>query len=181
MNETQTFLKLNNKPKNNYPDYIICHHSGGTDANPLEDTSHHTAQMMEAWHLAKVPPWEGLGYHYVIHKDGTIWKGRPEHYQGAHTVGKNMSSVGICLSGNFDATLPSKEQENALKGLINDIRGRYNISTDKIVPHRAFASKTCYGNKLSNTWAKDLLTPTTQKEVILKKLAELKKLIEEIC
>jgi len=175
MNETETYKKLKNRPKDNYPEYLIIHHSGGTDTQPLLDTSHHTAQMMEAWHEAKIPPWEGLGYHYVIHKDGAIWKGRPEHYHGAHTTNYNSKSIGICLSGNFDASLPTKEQENTLASLVASIRGRYNIPLEKIVPHRAFANKTCYGSKLSDTWARNLI-PTENKEDIknqIKKLLEL--------
>ena len=155
MQETQTYIKLKNKPKNNYPEYIICHHSGGTDANPLLDTSHHTAQMMETWHLSK--GWQGLGYQYVIHKNGEIWRGRPEDYEGAHTFGYNTKSIGICLSGNFDATLPTKEQENALVGLLGAIRGRFMIPLDKIAPHRTFVNKTCYGKLLKDDWARNLI------------------------
>ena len=158
MNETETYKRLKNRPKNNNVEYLIIHHSGGTDANPLEDTSHHTAQMMEAWHLSK--GWEGLAYHYVIHKNGDIWAGRPEHRNGAHTVNFNTKSIGICLSGNFDLTLPTKEQEIALAGLIQAIRSRYMITTDKIVPHRAFANKTCYGKNLPDNWARNLTLST---------------------
>ena len=151
--ETQTYKNFKNKPQDNFPAMIIVHHSGGTDANPLLDTSNQTAQIIEQYHLSK--GWEGLGYQYVIHKNGDVWKGRPEHYHGAHTVGHNNDSIGICLVGNFDATLPTKEQETALKGLITDIRGRYNVG-DNIYPHRKYAQKTCYGNKLLDTWARDL-------------------------
>ena len=37
----------------NKPEWIIIHMTGGTDANPLLDTSNHTAEMVDAWHKAQ--------------------------------------------------------------------------------------------------------------------------------
>lgn len=177
--ETQTYKNLKDLPQTNFPEWCIVHHSGGTDADPLADTSHHTAKIMEAYHISK--GWDGLGYQYVIHKDGAVWKGRPEHRNGAHTVGYNEKSIGICLAGNFDATMPTTGQIEALKTLLKDIQARYpKITSDKIVPHRKFATKSCYGNKLSDTWASDLVKvakPT--KEDINKKMVELQDMINK--
>lgn len=156
MFETDTYKRLKSLPKNNHPEWVIVHHSGGTDANPLLDTSHHTAKMMEQWHLAK--GWDGLGYTYVIHKNGDIWKGRPEHRNGAHTVTHNTKSIGICLAGNFDATLPTDAQTKSLTALLKDICQRYKIKPERIVPHRTFASKTCFGRKLTDDWARNLIS-----------------------
>ena len=162
MNETNTYKKFKDSPQDNFPNKFIIHHSGGTDADPLADTSHHTAEMMEQYHLSK--GWEGLGYHYVIHKDGEIWKGRPEHYHGAHTKGQNTSSIGICLAGNFDATLPTEEQVSSLRSLLIGLKAKYNI--ENIFPHRKFASKTCYGKNLSDDWA-SRLTEQSKEEACL--------------
>lgn len=172
MFETSTYKKLKDKPKDNNPEFLIIHHGGGSDADPLADTSHHTAKMMEEWHLAK--GWEGLGYQFVIHKNGDVWRGRPEHYHGSHTTTHNKKSIGLCLSGNFDATLPTKAQEDSLRSLLVGLMSTYNISKDKIVPHRTFANKTCYGKKLSDTWARDLLgTPSVDREAIKKEIINL--------
>ena len=156
MQETNTFKNLKSKKTDNKPEYLIIHHSGGTDANPLADTSEHTAKGMELWHLGK--GWEGLGYQYVIHKSGAIWLGRPEHYHGAHAKGYNKKSIGICLAGNFDATLPTEAQEKALIELMGDLAFNYDIPLANIIPHRNVANKTCYGNKLSESWARDLIS-----------------------
>lgn len=139
----------------NKPEYIIIHHTGGTDANPLADTSHHTAAMIKQWHLAK--GWQDIGYHWVIEKNGKVVKGRGESTDGAHTVGWNSKSIGICLSGNFDATYPTKEQETSLRTLLLDVMKRYVIPKEKIYPHRKFANKTCYGKHLKDDWAQNLL------------------------
>jgi len=180
MKETKTYIKLENKPKDNYPEWIIVHHSGGTDKYPLMDTSHHTANDMEAWHLTL--GWEGLGYHYVIQKDGEVWLGRPEHYHGAHSSNYNFKSIGICLSGNFDATLPTKAQEESLTKILKSLSERFEISQEKIVPHRKFAKKTCYGKRLSNTWASDLLKDEEVSLTVPKsKLAKIKEYLLKIC
>lgn len=152
MKETKTYKKLKSKKQDNFPEMIILHHSGGTDANPLADTSSHTADMIEQWHMAK--GWEGIGYTYVIEKDGTIAKGRPETYHGAHTVNYNSKSIGICMSGNFDATYPTKAQEESFKTLYKDISKRYKNL--KVYPHRKFANKTCFGKKLKDDYGQKL-------------------------
>lgn len=153
MRETQTYKNLKGKPTNNYPVTVFVHHSGGTDANPLADTSEHTAKGMELWHIGK--GWDGLGYHYVIHKNGDVWKGRPEHRNGAHAKGYNTKSIGVCLAGNFDATLPTPAQIEALREVLKDINSRLGI--EDIRPHRNVANKTCYGKRLGDSWAYDLL------------------------
>src|SRR3990167_7463486 len=99
MNQTDTYKKLVNKPKDNFPEWAVIHHSGGTKADPNADTSHHTAKIMEQGHINAPNFFEGLGYQYVIHyEDGEIWQGRPEHYHGAHVKeqGINKKSIGIC-------------------------------------------------------------------------------------
>lgn len=147
----------------NTPDKIIIHHSGGTDANPLADTSNQTAEIIKSWHLQK--GWSDIGYNWVIEKTGKVVKGRDEDKDGAHTIGQNSSSIGICVVGNFDATYPTKEQETSLSKLMLDIITRYPaITKEAIYPHRKYAVKTCYGNHLKDDWAKNLIKEP-QKEI----------------
>ena len=154
------------KTNNNFPEYIIIHHSGGTDANPLEDTSHHTFETIQSWHI-NGRGWDNIGYHYIIEKSGRVVAGRPENYHGAHAKALNKKSVGIMLSGNFDATLPTKEQEQALGKLLGEVAERHDISVEKMQPHRIHAQKTCYGKKLSDTWGQEIYkkyNPTEQSD-----------------
>ena len=46
--------------------------------------------------------WAGIGYHFVIRKDGTIERGRPLSVVGAHAQGDNLHTIGICMAGNFE-------------------------------------------------------------------------------
>lgn len=175
MKETQTYKNLKDLPRTNNPEYIVVHHTGGTKISPNTDTSHHTANGVEVTHLQF--GWEGIGYHYFIEKNGEVWKGRPEHRHGAHVKegGINSKSLGICLAGNFtvEGRKPTVEQENALAGLIGDIRGRYPIPIEKVQPHRTFLGdppyKDCYGDQLPDDWAQKLktsaMTPDQEKHL----------------
>ena len=175
----------------NNPKYLIIHHFGGSDSNPLADTSNQTFAVVNEYHRQKwnYPASNGVycGYHYLILKNGTIVPATPENEEGIHTKGHNFDSIGIALAGNFDATLPTEAQKEALRGLLVRLGTKYKITYDKIVPHRKYATKSCYGRKLSDTWAADLFlesnpqdTSALQKQVImlsLKVVELLKKLL----
>lgn len=145
----------------NAPEWLIIHHTGGTDANPLTDTSHHTFEIVDYYHKGlwsfKSSLGHYIGYHYFIEKDGKITQGRADQDEGAHTKGMNLKSLGICLAGNFDLTLPTEAQITALTELLKELSIKYSIPVANIVPHRKFANKTCYGNKLANDWAANLV------------------------
>ncbi len=92
---------------------------------------------IDQWH--KDRGWRGVGYHYVVRRDGTVEKGREDHVVGAHAKGYNSKSLSICLVGGVDAdTKPqdnfTPEQKNALRTLIKELRGKYDIYS--IVGHR---------------------------------------------
>lgn len=148
----------------NKPEYLIVHHTGGTDANPLADTSHHTFKIVDDYH--KSLGWGGIGYHYFIELDGKVTQGRKDDADGAHTIGYNQKSLGICLAGNFDATMPSAAQINALTALLKQKMAQYSIPPEKIVPHRHFASKTCYGKHLSDDWARNLVSKSNTEIIV---------------
>lgn len=139
----------------NNPLKIIIHHTGGTDSNPLADTSNHTYEIVKEYH--QLLGWGKIGYHYFIEKSGKVTQGRNDFEEGAHTIGQNKSSLGICLAGNFDLTLPTQSQEDALRILLQKKLKEHGISSSQIFPHRIYAKKTCYGNRLNNSWAVDLI------------------------
>jgi N-acetyl-anhydromuramyl-L-alanine amidase AmpD len=100
------------------------------------------------WHVAK--GWATVGYHWIIDRDGTVAKGRDEGTRGAHVANHNIGSIGICLIGGHGSSENGKfldsytpEQENALRRLIDDIRGRAQIT--KIRGHNEVAAKACPG------------------------------------
>ena len=108
-----------------------------------------TASDIHAMHLGF--GWDGIGYHAVIIKDGTIEQGRPHFWSGAHVYGHNEKSLGVCLIGRNDFT---SEQMTALEGLLRDWIARYPQA--RICGHRDFPNtqKTCPNFDVA-TWVKD--------------------------
>ncbi len=155
--------------KMNRPRYLVIHHTGGTDANPLADTSGQTFEVVNEYHRER---WSAstlsslgfyIGYHYFIDRAGVVTRGRDDEDEGAHCNqmqdGKsmNLQSIGICLAGNFDATMPTDAQVASLRQLLHDKHQQWNIPVASILPHRHWAPKTCYGRHLSDSWAHDLI------------------------
>lgn len=67
---------------------------------------------IRSWHMAPPKNWNDVGYHWVIRRDGTLEKGRDEETVGAHAVGYNSHSIGICLVGGIDANDKMKADFN---------------------------------------------------------------------
>lgn len=57
---------------------------------------------IDAWHRAR--GWNGVGYHFVIRRDGELEYGRQPTKKGAHAgAAYNNRSLSICLIGGVDA------------------------------------------------------------------------------
>lgn len=59
----------------------------------------YTVEDIDRWHKAR--GWKCIGYHYVIYRDGSIHKGRPDEMVGAHCVNHNKHSIGVCYVGGL--------------------------------------------------------------------------------
>lgn len=120
------------------------------------------------WHVED-RGWQDVGYHWLIDRDGTAVKGRDESVTGAHVSGHNANSIGISLFGghgssNDDAFEDNftPEQDAALRDLISQIRGRYNIK--KITGHHEYANKACPGFRVT-PWLNRELAPAPRTNV----------------
>jgi len=103
-----------------------------------------TVKEIDRWHRDR--GFSQIGYHWVIYLDGTIHKGRDESLAGAHTVGHNADSIGVCYVGGVDKQMKPKDtrtptQRIALKELIKNLQERYPGAT--IHGHNEFAAKAC--------------------------------------
>jgi len=131
-----------NKPQN-----IIVHHS--LTPKGLEDGK--SEQSFNNTHKGRGFPrsksgWY-IGYHYIVYSDGDIRQYKDHDEVGAHCYqqGMNFKSIGVCLEGNFDVEEPNEAQKKALKLLIGKLQAEYNIPADRVVPHRTYAPKSCWG------------------------------------
>jgi N-acetylmuramoyl-L-alanine amidase len=131
-----------NTRKRGSTDYIAVHCSATSENLDVG------AKEIDKWHRAQ--GWYCIGYHYVIRRDGTIEEGRDREVIGAHVVGFNEVSVGICLVGGVDANDPkkaennyTKEQFESLKKLLDELKAVYPQA--KVQGHRDFPNvkKAC--------------------------------------
>lgn len=122
-------------------DMIVIHHVGVPDG----DTS--AASIHEAH---KRNGWAGIGYHYVIRKNGVIERGRPLNTVGAHAYGENYHTVGINVTGNFDKEYPTDNQIQSLVDLLTALCKIYHMepTSATIVGHRDVNKTDCPGDHL---------------------------------
>lgn len=158
---------------------IILHHSA-TD----RDAKGSTAEAFNAYHKSK--GWGSIGYHFVIEKDKIVdcsIYGRKETDCGAHTIGQNCSSLGICIAGWYDDghdNLPNNFQLNSLRDLLLKKLKQYNLKKEDIKFHRDYANKSCPGFHITKDFIYKLIEENNMAcEAELKQIEELKARILE--
>lgn len=117
--------------KRTVTDRIILHHAAGNGS----------VESVHNYH--KSLGWSGIGYHYYVRKDGSIYRGRPEEMVGGHTSGYNYCSIGVCAEGNFETESMSDAQREAIRALVLDIRTRYPDT--QTIRHKDVAATACPG------------------------------------
>ena len=127
---------------NNKPEKIIFHHAARSIWDP---------EGINEFHKSK--GWKGIGYNYYIRKDGSIYLGRDENAEGAHTKGENSSSIGICLEGNFEEEEITKEQFESIEKLTHYLILKYDIY--KIMGHRDVYETLCPGENCPLEYIKE--------------------------
>lgn len=122
---------------------IIIHHTGGADIDAY-------AEQIHQWHLDA--DYSGIGYHFVIRKNGDIERGRPVWAVGSHAFKANYDSIGIHLSGEFTYNAPTNFQIESCALLIANLCADYKITIDRkhIIGHRETIATECPGNVLFN-------------------------------
>lgn len=117
----------------NSTNYIVIHHAKASNC---------TAEDIHRWHQEN--DWLGIGYHFFIGKDGTITRGRPEMSEGAHTLGFNDKSIGICLEGNLETEIETAQQVDALVELLKWLKITHKDAM--IVKHSNLNKTLCPAN-----------------------------------
>lgn len=113
----------------------------------------------------------GIGYHFYVRKDGSIYRGRPLEYVGGHAYGANTDSVGICFEGDFNNETMQEKQLKAGQELVSYLKNTYKIT--KIQGHKEVCSTSCPGanfpfDQIANaTVAKNETVQTTKSIVDL--------------
>ncbi len=125
--------------------YLAIHHSATSPAQTPEDIAN--------FHINS-NGWGGIGYHFVISKDGIVYYVGDIGTARANVANLNEQVIGICLTGNFTDVEPTEEQLDSAKKLCNflinypdlvNVKSRDVVKAHKELPNQ---STTCPGD----TW-----------------------------
>lgn len=91
--------------------FCVIHHEAGSGM---------TAEQIHNMHIQQ-NGWSGIGYHFYVRKDGSIYRGRPIEYIGTHTMNYNGNSIGVCFEGNMEIENLTNAQFNSGVELLSEI------------------------------------------------------------
>ena len=133
-----TGRKTSPRPKTSF---IVVHCTATREGQNFDATD------VDGWHLKQ--GWAGIGYHYLVKRDGSIEAGRPEGTIGSGAAGHNSDSVhvvyvgGVAQDGKTPKDTRTPEQKDALKQLLRSLKAKYRGAV--IQGHRDFpkVAKAC--------------------------------------
>jgi len=120
-------------------DKIILHCSATREGQHID------VDTIRGWHV-NGRGWSDIGYHFVVYLDGSVHIGRPLKRSGAHTIGQNSNSIGVCYIGGVekDGKTPkdtrTPEQKATLEVLLWGLMKQYSAT---LHGHNEFAAKAC--------------------------------------
>lgn len=121
-----------------FVDKIVLHCSATPEGREV------SSETIASWHKARGFSGRGgtyVGYHYLIHLDGTVEVCKPEGVRGTHAYPYNTASIGICYIGGVekDGKTPkdtrTPEQLVSMELLIRAVLEDYPTIT-QIMGHR---------------------------------------------
>ena len=133
MNIINTNLNFKQMDTRSSTQRIILHHAAAKKCS---------AEDIHRWHLNN--GWSGAGYHFLVRKDGTIYRLRPEDKVGAHAYGANYDSLGICFEGDYKEEIMQEEEIKAGRELVNFLKNKYGINTVQV--HKNVNATNCPGD-----------------------------------
>lgn len=118
---------------------LVVHHSGTDGGTPESFAAYHTYAL----------GWPGIGYHYVVAQDGTVYKTNALSTVSYHARGANLNGVGICLVGDFNRKVPTQAQLHNLRGLLRVLK--LHLPKAELMLHREVpgAQTTCPGRNFT--------------------------------
>ena len=109
--------------------HIAVHHSAAAPNIPLE--------AIARYHVEK-HGWPGIGYHFYIMPDGTIYQTNRLTTMSNHVFMNNAYTVGVCIAGDFTRALPTPAQVQAAAHLIAWLTQTLSIPIKNVKGHREF-------------------------------------------
>ena len=128
--------------------FIVLHCSA---TNPTQDVG---AKEIRQWHKAR--KWSDIGYHYVIRLSGKVELGRALQKVGAHVLGWNENSVGVCYVGGMEngkaKDTMNEKQQAAFRSIVKTLRAQYGPL--EVYGHNDFTNaKACPSFKVADKFS----------------------------
>jgi hypothetical protein len=137
------------------PKDLAIHHSAGPETQ--------TPDNIAAYHV-RSRGWGGVGYHFIIARNGTTYYVGDLTTARANVANKNHLVIGICLIGNFmNGRLPSHDQflsaHELCSHLLFHTPALTNINGwEDVIGHQQLQATSCPGQDWL-TWRKWLIKP----------------------
>ena len=104
----RTFTLDKSELRENNPQSIILH------------STYLYPEFQDLLNFHKSLGWAGVGYHFFVSKKGDIYQARPLNLEGAHSLGFNTSSIGLCF--NSPNGNPTDKVVSNVKQLIDRLK-----------------------------------------------------------
>lgn len=98
------------------------------------------ATEIDRWHRQR--GWNGIGYHFVIRRNGQLETGRVISRAGAHAAGFNAHSIGVVLAGGVasNGQTPvdnfTDAQFLAARDLVLDLMANHQVPISNVLGHK---------------------------------------------
>ncbi len=135
--------------------YLAIHHSATSDTQ--------TPQEIASYHINN-NGWGGIGYHFLIGKDGNVYYVGDISTARANVANLNEQVIGICLIGNFtQGKIPTQEQIDSTHKLCDflinypdlvNVNSWEALKTHKSLPGQ---STVCPGD--AESWMNKIISP----------------------
>ncbi len=155
-------------------DLLPKHQSKTYDVRELKEISqaiiHHTAAAptvgpvdIARYHVNE-RDWPGIGYHFVVMADGTIYQTNRLETVSYHARSENQTSLGIALAGNFVGDLPTDAQLASAGRLLAHLSRQLGLPIESIRGHKELIATACPGDQWDSgaRWRDRLLDAVKQ-------------------
>jgi N-acetylmuramoyl-L-alanine amidase len=115
---------------------IVVHCSASPDSRDLGFKEINRWHKENGW---KSPSGIHCGYHYIVRRNGTVERGRPDSEIGSHVKGKNSKTLGVVWIGQ---KTPTAVQYTALIQIVHALMVKYNVSIDRVQGHIEIAPES---------------------------------------
>lgn len=130
-------------------EYLVIHHSAVPPAAG--------PQSIARYHVTR-QDWPGIGYHFLVGEDGTLYQGNALETVSHHAANMNTSAVGICFLGSFMKEVPPQAQVQAGAHLTAWLMQELGVPLENVRGHKEFMNTACPGTQwLSGKKWKELL------------------------